>query len=124
VPEDLLGRPWGFLWREGRRSPVFLGARGSWRVRLDVKMPEGTGITELPVSLDKPGPIVSVEERWTVADGVLSFQRTLTNHERIVPPSRYDELRAPVTASWARSRQPVRLVAGGDRGTAYGTDEF
>jgi hypothetical protein len=93
-------------------------------VRLDVKLPEGMGITELPVSLDKPGPLVDVQERWSIADGVLTFQRTLTNHERIIPPARYDDLRSPVVASWMRSQRPVRLVAGGDRGTAYGTDEF
>jgi hypothetical protein len=124
VPEQLLGRPFGFLWREGRRSPTFLGARRLWQVRLDVKLPEGLGVAELPVSLDKPGPIVDVQERWSIADGVLSFQRTLTNHERILSPARYDDLRGPVVASWARSQRPVRLVAGGDRGTAYGRDEF
>jgi hypothetical protein len=124
VPEKLLGRPFGFLWREGRRSSTFLGARRLWQVRLDVKLPEGMGIAELPVSLEKIGALVDVQERWSIADGVLSFQRTITNHERIVPPSRYDDLRGPVVASWARARQPVRLVPGGDRGAAYGRDEF
>jgi hypothetical protein len=124
VPEKLVGRPFGFLWREGRRSATFLGARRSWQVRLDVKLPDGLGIAELPVSLEKTGPIVDVQERWSIADGVLSFQRTLTNHERIVSPARYDDLRGPVVGSWMRARQPVRLKKGGDRGTAYGRDEF
>jgi hypothetical protein len=124
TPERLLGRPWGFLWREGRRSPTFLGARRMWTVRLDLKLPEGLGVAELPVSLEKSGSLVDIVERWAVADGVLTFQRTLTNHERIIGPARYADLRAPVVASWARARQPVQLVAGGDRGTTYGRDEF
>lgn len=123
-PDDIIGRALGFLWREGRRSPVFLGARTTWKVRVDLKMPEGFGVAELPVSLDKPSPLVHIEERWAVADGVLSFQRTYTLTERVVPPERYDELRAPVVASWARARQVVRVVAGGDRGAAYGKDDF
>ena len=124
IAEKFLGRPLGFLWREGRRSPTFLGARRTWQVRLDVKLPEGIGVAELPVSLDKPGPIVDVQERWSIADGVVTFQRTLTNHERIISAARYDDLRSPVVASWTRAQRPVRLVAGGDRGTAYGRDEF
>jgi hypothetical protein len=123
-PETLLGRPYGFLWREGRRATTFLGARRVWQVRLDVKLPDGIGVAELPVSLEKPGPVVDVLERWAIADGVLTFARTLTNHERILPATRYVDLRAPVVASWTRARQTVRLVSGGDRGTAYGRDEF
>jgi hypothetical protein len=115
-PDELIGRALGFLWREGRRSPVFLGARSTWRVRVHLKMPEGMGVAELPVSLEKAGAIVNIEERWAVADGVLSFQRTYTLNERVVPPERYDELRAPVAASWARAQQVVRVVPGGDRG--------
>ena len=124
VFDDVVGRPLGFLWREGRRSSVFLGARTVWKIRVDLKMPEGMGIAELPVSVDKPGSVVNVEERWAVADGVLSFQRTFTFNERIVPPARYDELRSPVVASWTRARQIVRVQPGGDRGAAYGSDQF
>lgn len=123
-PDEIIGRALGFLWREGRRSPVFLGARSTWRVRVHLKMPEGMGVAELPVSLEKAGAIINIEERWAVADGVLSFQRTFTVNERVVPPERYDELRAPVAASWARAQQVVRVVPGGDRGAAYGSDDF
>ena len=84
----------------------------------------GYRVAELPVSLEKAGAIVNIEERWAVADGVLSFQRTYTLNERVVPPERYDELRAPVAASWARAQQVVRVVPGGDRGAAYGSDDF
>ena len=124
VFDDVVGRPLGFLWREGRRSSVFLGARTVWKIRVDLKMPEGMGIAELPVSVDKPGSVVNVEERWAVADGVLSFQRTFTMNERVIPPGRYNELRAPVVASWIRAQQVVRVQPGGDRGTAYGSDQF
>jgi hypothetical protein len=123
-PERLLGHPYSFLWREGRRTPVYLGVRRTWTVRLDVALPENLGVVELPVSVEKAGPIIDVAERWSIANGVLSFQRTLTNHERVVPAPRYDDLRAPVVASWARAARGVRLVTGGDRGTAYGTDDF
>lgn len=122
--DQIVGRPLGFLWREGRRSPVFLGARSTWKVRVDLRMPDGMGIAELPVSVDTPGSVVNIEELWAVADGVLSFQRTITVNERVIPPERYDELRGPVVASWARAQQIVKVVPGGDRGTAYGKDDF
>jgi hypothetical protein len=124
VMEELGGRPWAFLWREGRRSPVFLSHKTTWVVRVDLKLPPGLGITELPVSVDKPGPIISLQERWSVADGVLSWQRTLKNEERIVPANRYGDLRQPVVAAWSRAQVPVRLVPGGDRGASYGGDAF
>jgi hypothetical protein len=123
-PDDIIGRALGFLWREGRKSPVFLGARSTWKVRVDLKLPEGMGVAELPVSVDKPTPLIHIEENWAIADGVLSFIRTYTWNERVIPPERYDELRAPVSASWTRAKQVVRVVPGGDRGQAYGKDEF
>jgi hypothetical protein len=124
VMDELGGRPWGFLWREGRRSPAFLSHKTTWTVRVNLKLPPGLGITELPVSVDKPGPIVSLQERWSVADGVLTWQRTLRAEERIIPAARYDALRQPVVAAWSRAQVPVRLVPGGDRGAAYGGDAF
>jgi hypothetical protein len=124
VMDDIIGRPLAFLWREGRKSPVFFGARGTTVVRVDVALPPGKGIEALPVSIDKPGPLVNVQERWSVADGVLTFIRTVQTVERVVPADRYDELRAAITASWARSQQPVRIIAGGDRGASYGGDAF
>ena len=124
IMQELAGRPFSFLWRDGRRSAVFLDHRRIWKVRIEVKMPPGLGVSELPVSVDRPGPVVSVEERWAVADGALLYQRTLTMHERVLPASRYEDLRAPILASWQRSSQPVVLVAGGDRGAAYGGDPF
>jgi hypothetical protein len=124
VMDELAGRPAAFMWREGRRSPVFLGQKRTWRVRVAVKMPTGLGIAELPVSMDKPGSLVSVDERWAVADGTLFFQRNMVFHERIVPPERYDEMRAAITSSWARASQVVSLVPGGDRGAVYNGDPF
>ena len=124
VMDDVVGRPLAFLWREGRKSPVFFGARSTVNVRVDITLPPGKGIEALPVSVDKPGPIVSVQERWLVADGVLSFIRTVKTNERVVAADRYDELRAPMSASWGRSQQPVRIIAGGDRGADYHGDAF
>ena len=37
---------------------------------------------------------------------------------------RFDELRGAVTASWARTQQPITIVVGGDRGAAYNGDAF
>jgi Domain of Unknown Function with PDB structure (DUF3857) len=124
IMDDLAGRPAAFVWREGRKSPVFLGQKRTWRVRVAVKLPAGLGIAELPVSMEKPGSLVSIDERWAVADGTLFFQRNLVFHERIVPPERYDELRAALTASWARAAQAVAVVPGGDRGAIYNGDPF
>lgn len=124
VMDDIVGRPFAFLWREGRKSPVFFGARGTTVVRVDVALPPGKGIDALPVSVDKPGPLVNVQERWSVADGVLTYIRTIQTVERVVPADRYDELRAAITASWARAQQPVRIIEGGDRGASYGGDAF
>jgi hypothetical protein len=122
--DDIVGRPLAFLWREGRKSPVFFGARGTTVVRVDVALPPGKGIDALPVSVDKPGPLVHVQERWSVADGILTYIRTIQTVERVVPADRYDELRAAITASWARAQQPVRIIEGGDRGASYGGDAF
>lgn len=124
VMDDVVGRPLAFLWREGRKSPVFFGARGTTIVRVDIALPPGKGIESLPVSVDKTGPFVNVQERWSVADGVLTWIRTISAVERVVPADRYDELRGPITASWARAQQPVRIVEGGDRGASYGGDAF
>ncbi len=124
VMDDIVGRPMAFLWREGRKSPVFFGARGTNVTRVDIKLPDGKGVDALPVSVDKVGPFVSVQERWSVADGVLTFIRTITTNERIVAADRFDDLRGPITASWTRTQQPVRVIVGGDRGAAYNGDAF
>jgi hypothetical protein len=124
VMDDVVGRPMAFLWREGRTSPVYFGARGTTTVRVDVTLPPGLGIDALPVSVDKPSPLVHVQERWSVADGVLTFVRTIKTMERVVPASRYDELRGAIVASWARAQQPIRIVPGGDRGASYDGDAF
>lgn len=124
VMDDVVGRPLAFLWREGRKSPVFFGARGTVIVRVDITLPAGKGVEALPVSVDKPGPFVNVQERWSVADGVLTWIRTISSVERVVPAERYDDLRAPIAASWARSQQAVRIIDGGDRGAAYNGDAF
>jgi hypothetical protein len=124
VMDDLVGRPGAYVWREGRRSPIFLGHKRTWRVRVAVKLPPGVGIAELPVSVEKEGPLVSVDERWAVADGTLFFQRNLVFHVRIVPPERYDELRSALMSSWERAAQSVALVPGGDRGAVYNGDPF
>ena len=124
VMDEIIGRELAWLWREGRTSPVFFGARATHLVRVDIKLPAGQGIEALPVSVDKPGPIVSISERWSVADGVLTFIRTVTTNERVLGADRYDDLRIPVAASWTRTQQPVRVISGGDRGADYKGDAF
>jgi hypothetical protein len=124
IPERAVGRPLAFLWREGRKAPVVLDHRGVQRVKMSVRMPEGKGIKALPASLQKQGSILKVEEQWAVADGAFWIQRTLRVEERVVPPERYDELRAAAAALWARQQLPVEVVDGGDRGAAYGGDPF
>ena len=124
ILDEIVGRELAWLWREGRTSPVFFGARATHTVRVDIKLPAGQGLEALPVSVDKPGPVVSLSERWSVADGVLTFIRTVTTNERMLGADRYDDLRLPMAASWARAQQPVRVIAGGDRGADYKGDAF
>lgn len=124
IPERAVGRPLAFLWREGRRAPVVLDHRAVYKVKLSVKMPDGLGVEALPASLQKQGSILNVEEQWAVADGTFWLARTLRIEERVVPPERYDELRAAASALWARQQVPVVVIPGGDRGAAYGGDPF
>ena len=124
IPERAVGRPLAFLWREGRKAPVVLDHRAVYRVKLSVRMPEGKGVQALPASLQKQGSILNVEEQWAVADGQFWLARTLRIEERIVPPERYDELRAAATALWARQQTPITVIDGGDRGAAYNGDPF
>jgi hypothetical protein len=124
VVDDIIGRELAWLWREGRTSPVFFGARATHTLRVDITLPPTMGIDALPISVDKPGSLVSFQERWSVADGVLTFIRTVTTQERTLAADRYDDLRAPVVASWNRAQQPVRIIAGGDRGANYNGDDF
>jgi hypothetical protein len=122
--ERLVGRPLPFLWRERRQAPVVLDHRGVTEVKLALRLPAGHGVDALPASLSKKGSVFQVDERWAVADGVLWLSRTLRTDERVVPPERYDELRAAATALWARQQQVVRVVPGGDRGAVYKGDPF
>jgi hypothetical protein len=124
VPERAVGRPLAFLWREGRKAPVVLDHRAIYKVKLQVKMPEGKGVQSLPASLQKTGSILNVEEQWAVADGAFWLSRTLRVEERVVPPERYDELRAAASQLWSRQQTPVVVVAGGDRGAKYNGDPF
>ncbi len=124
IPERATGRPLAFLWREGRKAPVVLSHRAVQKVKLAVKMPAGLGVAALPPSLAKQGSILNVEEQWAVADGTFWMSRTLRIEERVVPPSRYHELRSAAVALWGRQQAEVKIVPGGDRGAAYGGDPF
>ncbi len=124
VPERAVGRPFAFLWREGRKAPVVLDHRAVYRVKLSVKMPDGKGVQSLPASLTKQGSILNVEEQWAVADGAFWLNRTMRVEERIVPPERYEELRSAARALWARQQEPVLVVPGGDRGAKYNGEPF
>jgi hypothetical protein len=124
VPERAVGRPLAFLWREGRKAPVVLDHRAVYKVKMSVKMPEGMGVQALPASLQKQGSILNVEEQWAVADGAFWLSRVLRVEERVVPPERYDELRAAALALWSRQQTPIVIVPGGDRGAAYNGDPF
>jgi hypothetical protein len=124
VPDVLLGRPYAFLWRATRRAPIMLDHRSVARVKLQVHLPEGMGVGELPPTLQRPGPLASVDEQWAIADGVLWLSRTLRIDERIVPADRYDELRVPLAALWGRQQEPVAIIEGGDRGANYRGDPF
>lgn len=119
VPEQMLGRPFAFLWREARKAPVVFDHRFTETLKATLALPDDKGLLQPPGELARETPFFAVEERWAVADGALWTSRTLKVNERVVPPERYDELRAPVQALWGRQQTPVPIGPGGDRGATY-----
>ena len=65
-----------------------------------------------------------MHDQWAVADGELFLKRDLVVGVRSVESDRYEELKRPVRGIWESQAAPLRIVEGGNRGDAYGTDPF
>ncbi|MBI5497389.1 MAG: DUF3857 domain-containing protein [Deltaproteobacteria bacterium] len=121
---ELTGKPFPFLWREGRVTPVDLGYRLTERVIATVQMPEGHGTSGRPRDLVDDNAFTKVEQRHVVADGSLWLRRERTVKEPVVAPAQYDELKSVYEKMWMNLDQSTQVVPGGERGREYGADPF
>lgn len=121
---ELVGKPFPFLWRDGRATPVDLGYRLTDRLICSVQMPDGHGLSGRPRDLTDDTPFTRVEQRYLAADGALVLRRERTVKEPVVLPAQYDQLKDIHERIWANLDQSVPVVPGGERGKEYGADPF
>ncbi|MEW5848484.1 MAG: DUF3857 domain-containing protein [Myxococcota bacterium] len=121
---ELLGKPYPFLWRDGRLTPVDLGYRMTERVTASVLMPEGHGVRGRPADLVDENAMAKVEQRYAVADGSLWLRRERVQKEAFIPRQRYDELKDIYQRIWSNLSQSAPVLPGGERGRDYGSDPF
>jgi hypothetical protein len=121
---ELLGKPYPFLWREGRVTPVDLGYRLTERVTASVMMPEGHGVRGRPPDVTSDDDMVKVEQRHAVADGALWLRRERVQKEPYVERGRYAELRRAYERIWGSLDTSAQVAPGGERGRDYGGEPF
>jgi hypothetical protein len=122
--EKILGRPLPALWREARRMPLVFGHPFTETHRLSLSLPDPMGVDALPRETDSAGELLTIAERWAIADGVLWLDRKMRLDARAVDAAEYLDLRSPVQALWVAQANPVKVMPGGDRGQSYGGDPF
>jgi hypothetical protein len=122
--DELLGRLYPFLWRDGRVTPVDLGYLLTERVVASVHMPDGHGVQGRPRDLVHESDLMKVEQRYVVADGALWLRRNRIQKAAYIQPEQYSTLKESVEAVWRNLEQSVSVVSGGDRGKQYGDDPF
>jgi hypothetical protein len=121
---ELTGKPFPFLWRDGRVTPVDLGYRLTERVIASVTFPEGHGAQGRPRDMVDENALVKVEQRYVVADGALWLRRERTVKEPVVPPAQYEDIKGVHEKIWFNLEQSTPVVVGGERGKEYGADPF
>ncbi len=121
---DLVGRPFPFLWREGRRTPVDLGFRFSERRLFSVQMPGEMGVISQPPDRVRDSQLVGLEDRYAPANGRARMLRDWVQKEGRVAPADYAEFRAFYEALWQHQQAGFELGLGGDRGVDYQGDDF
>lgn len=121
---DLLGRPFAFLWRGARRSPIDLGFRFSERRSFSVRMPDGMGIIKQPKDRKRANAMVSIEDHFAPADGRARMLRDRVQKQKLINPDDYEELRSLYQSLWLQQDEVFVIGAGGDRGVNYQGDDF
>jgi hypothetical protein len=94
------------------------------RIRVSLAMPKGMGLGVTPQDGQLSSRAIDFMERWAVADGKLILERAFITKERVVEPEAYRQAMAPIRQLWAAESRPVFVVAGGNRGRAYGDEPF
>jgi hypothetical protein len=122
--EQIVGRPLPSLWREVRYMPLVWGYKRQRDERVTLDLPPKMGVDLLPLGHDQKSELVSISDRYAVADGKLYLKRELELNTRKVEPEDYNQVKRPVRAIWETTASPIRIKEGGDRGSSYGTDPF
>jgi hypothetical protein len=122
--EQIVGRPLPSLWREVRYMPLVWGYKRQREERITLDLPPKMGVELLPLEQSQKTELVSVVDRYSVADGKLYLKRELELNTRKVEPEDYNDVKRPVRAIWESTATPLRIKEGGDRGSSYGTDPF
>ena len=121
---DLAGRPFDFLWRAGRRSPVDVGFRFRERRSFALRMPPGMGVLQQPQDRKRANSQVSIEDHFAPADGKARMLRDRVQKQARIDPTDYEELRSLYQGLWQQQEAQFVIGPGGDRGVDYQGDAF
>ncbi len=122
--EKIVGRPFPFLWREVRYTPLVFPFRFVENTRVTLSMPPTYGIDALPQEASRESSYVNFRFRWAIANGELFYNRETTVDVRELLVTDYIDLRRPVVTVWSALAEPLAVVTGGFRGENYGSDPF
>jgi hypothetical protein len=92
-----------------RVHPAVINARG-WRDSVNVKLPAGFEVDEIPSDLRTDSPFGTYEATVKVKDGTLTFTRTLSLKSTVVAPEDYKKLKDFSDRVSAGDQAPVVLV--------------
>ncbi|MFZ9886549.1 MAG: DUF3857 domain-containing protein [Myxococcota bacterium] len=122
--ERVLGRSLPTLWRESRRTPLVVPHPYEERLRFLVELAPSKGVADLPPASVTTTDLLELDARWSVASGVVAFDRDLRLHAHVVERDEYPLLHAAVQALWRAEGARIRVQDGGDRGMNYGDSPF
>lgn len=119
--ERVLGRAFDWAWRESRRAPVLLEHVGTHVTTLEIALPEGHGVDDVPPGFQRSSDAVDLGESWAVRDGKLVLRRTAAVLDHVIDAAHYTAATAPIRALWASHGASVRIYRGGARGSSSDT---
>lgn len=122
--ERVVGRPFPFLWREVRYTPMILPFLSQEKVKVKIKLPKSLGVDLLPEEVQHKTDAIDFRFRWAIANGELLYSRETDLTAVKILPDTYRELRRPVLAVWDAVKKPLRLAPNAFRGEDYGEDPF